>query len=101
MGLRWRFPLWVPDDDLDTDRLKGKLTRADEKQSKMDDEADAAVLSACDDWRTRNEVVEATGFGRGRVNRAIARLRTADELCEDKQDRPRNPKMEVFKRCQV
>ncbi len=38
MCLRWQFPLWVPDDDLDPAKLKGKLTQTEQRQSARDNE---------------------------------------------------------------
>jgi hypothetical protein len=97
IGLRWQFPLWVPDDRLDTQQLKGKRTQGEEKQSKRDEETDEAVLKCCKAWRTKGEIQEETGFGKQRVNRGVARLRAAERLEEGKEDRPRNPGSTVFR----
>lgn len=56
MGLRWEFPLWVADDDIDPQQLKGRKTARDEKQTKLDAEADGKILACCQTWCSRPEI---------------------------------------------
>jgi AAA domain len=94
LGVRWQFPVWVPDDALDVSRLKGR----NEKQAQQDQEADNAVIGACPTWQTRSEIRQATGYGVARLDRCIARLLAAKLLETEKRDRPRNPGIEVFRK---
>jgi hypothetical protein len=98
IGLRWSFPVWIPDSTVDASKLKRQPTRQDENQTVKDAEADRAVLDACPTWKTRGEIAAGAGMGEGRTNRAIARLANSGLLDQDEQDRPRHPKSEVFRR---
>lgn len=98
IGLRWEFPLWVPDDGIDTTALKGRQSAGEEKQGKLDAEADAAILECCQTWKSRKEIRTATGYGDGRRDKAIARLVKQKLLDVDTQDRPRHPETEVFRK---
>ncbi len=96
--LRWRFPLWEPDDSLSPDDLKGRKSASEEKQQGRDREAETAVLDACKDaWRTRQDIKRCCGFGVERVDRTVARLLKTKNLEAKKEDRQRNPDCEVFK----
>jgi len=92
MVLRWTFPIWTPADDLDPEKLKGK------KPSEDQAETDNAVIDACQTWRARSEIEEATGLTRGKINRAIVRLMGKKLLEEDEQERRNNPKTAVFRK---
>ncbi len=97
IALVWQFPVWVPDSTVDTSKLKRQPTRGDDNQSAKDREADDAVLAVCETWMTRGEIAQKT-FSEGRANRAIARLVKARLLEAGKEDRPRHPDTEVFRR---
>jgi AAA domain/DnaB-like helicase N terminal domain len=98
IGLRWIFPLWTPDEGLNVGLLKGRLTKADETTALRDAETNIAILDACQTWRTRAEIRKATGYGDGRANRGIARLLKTKLLERGRDDRPRNPGSEVFRK---
>jgi hypothetical protein len=98
IGLRWEFPLWIPDTDIDPKRLKRQATRQQEDQSLKDAEADRLVLDACPTWRTKGEIREATGLGSDRATRSIGRLVGAGFLERDTQDRPRHKGSQVFRK---
>ena|GEM_PF-3234573 len=98
LGLIWQFPLWIPDSTVDASKLKRQRTRQDENQDAQDAESDRAVLDACPTWKTRGEIEEKTGYGKPRVNRAIARLVKAKFLEETTENRPRNPNSAVFRK---
>lgn len=100
LGLRWQFPLWVPDDTLDPEQLKGRKSAAEEGKDRRDREAEEKVIEACQTWQSRLEIKRATGLGADRRDAAIARLLSAKPalLSTEKQDRPRNPGTEVFRK---
>jgi hypothetical protein len=98
IGLQWQFPLWIPDSEVDPERLKRQPTRQDENQAANDAEADRAVLDACPTWRTRGEIRLAVPFGHGRTDRAIARLLKVKFLEQSTEDRRNNPDSTVFRR---
>jgi AAA domain len=98
IGLRWQFPLWVVDEGLKVELLKGRLSKGEEKAVSRDAEADKKVVDACQDWRTRGEIRRSTGFGDDRLNRAILRLIDSKFIETELQDRPRNPGSEVFRK---
>jgi len=98
VGLRWEFPLWVPDGGLDVEKLKGKLSRGEEKAAGRDVESDREILDTCQSWKTRGEIHDATGFSDDRIIRAIVRLRKSNLIEEGSQDRPRNKNCKVFRK---
>lgn len=85
IALRWEFPLWVPDENIDVAKLKGRGTEADQKQGEKDRAAETTVLECCATWMRRRQIQEATGMGETRVNRAVARLLAAKLLDKDEQ----------------
>jgi hypothetical protein len=46
MSLRWTFPVWTPDDGLDTTAVKGRLTKAEERQNEKNQQFMAKVRDA-------------------------------------------------------
>lgn len=92
--LRWRFPLWEPDESLNPDELKGKKSESEERQGKRDADAQSAVLDAADGWKSRPELMQAAGLGYGRLDRAIAGLVKGGFLERQEVERPgkRGPK---------
>jgi hypothetical protein len=98
IGLRWSFPLWMPDAEVDPSKLKRQTTRQQERQTAQDAEADRLVLDACVTWLTFGEIRKATGLGDQRATRSVARLLSAKFLNHDKQNRPRNPDTDVYRR---
>src|SRR5262249_14705445 len=80
LGLRFEFPLWVPDESLDVGLLKGARPSPEDKQAQRNMEADGAVLDYCEGWRTRSEIRTNTLLSADRCNAAIARLLKANLL---------------------
>jgi hypothetical protein len=62
-GLRFEFPLWVPDDSINPEMLKGRKSKQEETQDRRNLEADGLVIDACPTWRTRREIREKVGMG--------------------------------------
>jgi hypothetical protein len=90
IALRWAFPLWIPDESLDTTQLKGKGGASGERQHGLNDGADAAVLDSCQAWRSINQIADAKGMGRPRITKAVNRLLERGMLNEDTQNHEGN-----------
>lgn len=46
LPLRWTFPVWQPDDDVDPAKLKGRLTKGEQRQRERDEEGFEAIRTA-------------------------------------------------------
>jgi hypothetical protein len=97
LGLRWTFPLWAPDEGLDTGALRGARSPGEERQRGRDAEADQAVLACCQTWASRGAIRAQTGMGVDRLNRTLRRLIDAGYLSADRQERKGNP-CEVYRK---
>ena len=95
-GLRFQYPLWVRDDALDVEKVKGRLSRGEEALNRRDAESDRKILKLCKQWRSRRELKTRTGWGDTRVDRAIARL-TEQELLETENQQRKGNSCEVFR----
>lgn len=72
LALRWEFPLWTPADGIDTSKLKGRRTKADERQADKDREGiDATLTALASGPATARALRRATGFGEYRQNRLL------------------------------
>jgi hypothetical protein len=98
IGLRFEFPIWTADESIDIELLKGRLSKSEEKSVGRDIESDRKVLDACQTWATRRELRKTTGFGDGRLDRAIARLVDQCFLEPGTVDRKHNPGCEAFRK---
>ena len=75
--LRWDFPLWSPDDDLDPSRLKLQETPAAARQRQNDSKGEAQIIEAIlSEGRpvTPYRLAKATKMGKERVNRLVAKM---------------------------
>ena len=97
LGIRWQYPLWVPDHSIDVGALKGRVSPAERRQADRDTEADDDVLTMCQAWRSRRELRTSTGMNEDRLNRAIARLMKAG-LLEYREETRRGNQCEVFRK---
>jgi hypothetical protein len=82
MGLTWRFPLWVPDADIDTEALKGRKTASEERQDDRDSGGKDQILAALADGpATVRELRRRTGgMGTGRCERLVDALAAAGKI---------------------
>jgi hypothetical protein len=87
LGLRWTFPVWTPDEGLDTGALRGAKSPGEERQRGRDAEADQAVLSACATWRSSKDLRRQTGMGYDRLHRTLRRLISAGYISTEPHDR--------------
>lgn len=97
VALKWTFPIWIPDTDIDPEKLKGAKSPKEEQQNLNDRDTDTAILTACQTWRSRKELRIETGWYENRINRSIRRLLAANFLEKDEQTR-RGQKCDVFRK---
>lgn len=73
--LRWSFPIWKPDCEIDPRAIKGRTSKAEEKQRERDQEGVDAILEALDRGpATRRQLRTATGLSPDRLNRLLASI---------------------------
>jgi hypothetical protein len=75
VALRWQFPVWVPADDVDPGKLKGRLSGQEQRQAEKDKEGTDAILAALLKGPATNKSLQgATAIGRERLDRLLSRL---------------------------
>jgi hypothetical protein len=75
MALRWVFPLWKPTDDVDPQRLKGKLSSSEQRQAERDKAGiDSVVKALLDGPATARALRARTGFGKARQDNLLNKL---------------------------
>lgn len=77
MVLKWQFPLWVPDANLDPEKLKGKRTSREDKQAAKDEVSKGVILAQLQSGGpgTVKKLIERTGIYRDRLARLLGALR--------------------------
>lgn len=81
MGLRWCFPLWVPDDNLDPALLKGRRPPGEERKA-TGDKADCEKILEClkEGAITERRMRSKTGFGREKQQRLLNLLHSQGKV---------------------
>lgn len=81
IGLKWQFPLWIPDSDVDPGKLKGRLSARQQQQS-ADDQRDAAkIVSALTNGpATSTDLGRKTGISRERRARLLDWLESEGQI---------------------
>jgi hypothetical protein len=81
VALRWSFPLWLPDGAADPAKLKGKLTRGEQRQGDQDREAREVVIAAlAEGGATARQLRAKTGYGKYRQDRILDQLTASGEV---------------------
>lgn len=84
LALRWEYPLWLPADGIDPSRLKGKLTRSEQRQNDKDrDGLDATIKALRSGPLTARAVRTKTGFGEYRQERLLNLLTSQGHATKD------------------
>jgi len=79
--LRWEFPLWRLDEELDPTALKKPKSARDQRQNGMDEEGRASVLSTLSGGpRTRRSIRTELSMGAKRVDRLIEQLVELEQI---------------------
>lgn len=79
--LQWDFPLWRPV-DVDPAKLKGNLTRGEQKQAEKDRDGKNKICDTLAEriGATNKELQEATGISRERLTRLLCQMMADGEL---------------------
>ena len=79
--LQWCFPVWVPAEDADAEKLKGRLTKGEQRQTEKDRRNMLDIVDVLRKWdeetdgpTTPNKIAEKTPFGRERTKTLLAKL---------------------------
>ena len=81
LGLRWEFPLWLPDLSVDPGELLGRMTRQEQKQKQMDKEGiDLITQQLLEGESTARALRESTEMSRGRIDRLLGILASGDHV---------------------
>ena len=81
LALRWSFPVWSPAHDVDTTRLKGRLTQQESRQGDRDKETMACVLGAlAAGGLTSRALRSKTGLSREKLARILDQLEAAGRV---------------------
>jgi hypothetical protein len=84
-GLRWQFPLWLPDSAIDPTALRGKQTGSEQRQAERDQQGINKIIGALLHWTaadgqaTERKLRAKTKLSKHRVQKLL------DQLVEDKQ----------------
>jgi hypothetical protein len=103
MGLRWVFPLWIPDETLDPGGLKGKATAdptADSYSAEVELAGDkGTILAAMADLataETKTGIRDRSGLSGPRFARALGALLTAGSVVAVEKTKGNNRKYTGF-----
>lgn len=81
VALKWEFPLWVPVNGVDTSRLKGRLSRQEERQSNKDKEGMEIIRNFLAKQGTATmRDLRKTGISRQRLERLIGIMESRGEI---------------------
>ncbi len=70
--LRWEYPLWLPDNSLDPEKLKGRLTVGERRQGQRDNEGIGKLASALVEGPATASVLRGkSGLSRDRCQRLL------------------------------
>lgn len=73
--LQWTFPVWKPADGVDPEKLKGRKSDAEKRQSERDREGKDQILDAISTGpKTRRQMRTVLGMGPDRLNRLVRQL---------------------------
>lgn len=75
VGLRWEFPVWRRDGDLNTGALKDRKTKAQQRQAHNDAEGKKAIIDALRAGPlTVRKIRDMTGISKGRAERLLTSM---------------------------
>jgi len=82
VGLRWDFPLWTRADDINTDALKDRKTKQEQRHAERTIEGMQVIKHKLAEAGrlTPKKIREATGMGKSRVDGLLEKMLAADEV---------------------
>ncbi len=72
--LRFEFPVWKADGTLDASKVRGRLTKGEERQLDRDAEGKQSILDALEGEPLTHRQIRALGFSKERADRLLAKL---------------------------
>ncbi|WP_425397294.1 AAA family ATPase [Aeoliella sp.] len=84
IGLRWEFPLWLPDGAVDVRKLDGLKTKQETKQDTKDQQGIEIITQTLTEtpWLTKTKLRDRTGIGGERLSRLLGKMHLKDLLIE-------------------
>ncbi len=81
LPLRWSFPLWTPDDELDPRAVRGRLAKGEQRQNDKDKDGLTKLRDGLKAGpATARELRRRTGLSRERIERLLDKLESAKEV---------------------
>ena len=82
LALRWTFPVWQPEEDVDTTKLKGNQTKGEQRQQDNDKEGFTKILDAIAEHgpATQSALNRTTGISIGRLKRLSGMLESESHI---------------------
>ncbi len=81
LPLRWTFPVWRPDESLDPTKVRGRMTKQEERQSDKDKDGVDKLRAALAKGPATMKVLRGiTGLSKGRVERLLDVMESKGEV---------------------
>ena len=81
LTLRWEFPVWIPAHDIDPAKLKGRLTKGEQRQNENDIAGMLDIVDVLRKWdrekdgpATPNAITEAGPYGRDKTRNLLGKM---------------------------
>eukprot|EP00913_Durusdinium_trenchii_P035226 g32956.t1 len=85
--LQWNFPLWIPVDGKDPKKLKGRLTRGDQKRNENDQRDMERILGwLAGETLTTNQIRNKLGSGLPRATKLLTSLEDGGDIISEPTD---------------
>lgn len=96
LPLRWQFPLWVPADDVDPAKLRGRLNANERKQKENDEDGIQAIVDALnkEQPQTESQLRGSAGLGASRLARLLGVALQRDKISFSNAIKRGNPTKE-------
>lgn len=92
MGLRWEFPTWMPDENLDPELLKGRRMPGDERKQAADKSDCDKILNALKSGPASGRKLRSTvGIGREKLERLVGLMVHGKQILPKEETVKGNP----------
>jgi hypothetical protein len=88
--LEWTFPIWQPIDHLDPGKLKGRLTKNQQRQQENDDEGKLDIVDILRKWNTNedgkatpNQIIGKSPYGKEKTRSLLAKLMHSGDVTRE------------------
>src|SRR5207253_1838389 len=97
LPLRWEFPIWTPADDLDASKLRGRLTRGEERVLDRDKDGKEKLVQALQDGpKSESKLRGVLGSGRDRTRKLLDILE-AEKIVEHKIRKANGGRQRIYR----